>query len=93
MLYLSTPNDYFDHLLEEYEKCLLEGNHKITVLGDLNSNLANLTLLSTKMLTHFMKQLQLQELVNQPTRITGNTSSHLDVILTNSPDYHHYCSL
>ena len=84
-----SPSDYhfYDHLLVECEKGLLNYGDKLIVVGDLNSNVSLVSSQQTKFLFSFMKHFHLHELLQSPTRVTATTSSHLDLILTNIPDY------
>ena len=59
-------------------KCV--GNQSFSILGDLNSDLLNPTLVK------FCKSLSLCQLVQEPTRITSVSSTLIDVIVTNMKD-------
>ena len=56
------------------------------ILGDLNCNLLEPTLQTTKKLQEIFKLYQLTQLINNPTRITKSTRSLLDVCFTSSPE-------
>ena len=56
-------------------------------MGDLNSNLSQVSSQQTKFLLLFMKLFHLHELVQSPTRVTATTTSQLDLILINIPCY------
>ena len=84
-----SPSDYhfYDNLLIECEKGFLNFGDKLIVLGDLNSDLTQMTSQQTKFLVSFMRHFHLHELVQSPTRVTATTTSQLDLILTNIPSY------
>ena len=84
-----SPSDYhfYDNLLIECEKGFLNFGDKLIVLGDLNSDLTQMTSRQTKFLVSFMRHFHLHELVQSPTRVTATTTSQLDLILTNIPSY------
>ena len=71
----------------ECEKGLLNYGDKLVIMGDLNSNLSQVSSPQTKFLFSFMKQFHLHELVQSPTRVTATTTSQLDLILTNIPSF------
>ena len=79
---------FFNDLLNECDLAL-SANKRIAILGDLNCNLMDSSLPTTKLLTSFCNQLNLVELVCAPTRVTETSISQLDVILTNDPGYFH----
>ena len=60
---------------------------RLVILGDFNPNFSQVSSPQTKFLFSFMKQFQLHELVQSPTRVTATTTSHLDLILTNIPSF------
>ena len=78
----------YDDLLQECENALVGKTQKLLIVGDLNSNLLQPSLPQTHVLklVAMMKHLNLNELVGQPTGVTGSSSSQIDVILTNVPD-------
>ena len=59
----------------------------MVILGDFNSDPTLTSSPQVKFLHSFMNQFHLHELVQSPTRVTATTSSHLDLILTNSPSH------
>ena len=68
---------------------LLNCNQKLLILGDFNADPTLSTSQQTKFLNSFIRQFDLHELVQSPTRVTATTSSQLDLILTNCPSYFH----
>ena len=76
-----SQSDFMDQLLSECENLLVLNPRHVVMLGDLNSDLPQ-----TKALVSIMRQLNLTQLVQNPTRITASSSSFIDVILTNSPE-------
>ena len=84
-----SPSDYhfYDNFLVECEKGLLTYCDRLVILGDFNSNFSQVSSPQTKFLFSFMRQFQLHELVQSPTRVTATTTSQLDLILTNIPGF------
>ena len=82
-----SPSDYhfYDYLIMECEKALLRSCQKLIIIGDLNSDMSQISSQIAKSLLSFMNQFHLCELVQSPTHITATTSSQLDLILTNIP--------
>ena len=76
------PSQYtfFDNLFFEHETAQLQCP-RLLVLGDGNVNLLNPTSSLIKLLLSVMRQVQLTDIIGEPTRITINTSSQIDVIL------------
>ena len=62
-------------------------NVEYYIMGDLNCNLAATTLdHNSTLLTSITDLYDLNQLINEPTRITESSSTLIDVILTNTPD-------
>ena len=57
---------------------------EIIILGDLNCNLLNPTSYEAKVLLDTCSELHLTQLIKDPTRITPQTSSLLDIIMISS---------
>ena len=61
-------------------------NKELYILGDLNSDLWTTKQTRAKrLLMELCEIYQLKQLITEPTRITPNSSTLIDVILTNSP--------
>jgi len=71
----------------ECEKVLLGSSQHLVILSDFNSDSTANSSPWSRFLHSFMGQFNLHELVQCPTRVTATTSSHLDLILTNSPSH------
>ena len=56
-------------------------------MGDLNCNMLEPTLLSTRKLNEILELYQMQQLINNPTRVTELTQSLLDVCITSNPEH------
>ena len=57
------------------------------IVGDANSNLLELTKKPhTKRLIDIMDIYQLKQMIQQPTRITENSGTLIDVFITNNPE-------
>ena len=72
---------FFDKFLAECESDLLQCP-QITILGDMNADLLKPSCVQTKSLLSVMKQLQLVDLVNAPTRVTMTSSTEIDVLMS-----------
>ena len=77
------PSQYcfFDKFLTECELAHLQCP-RIAILGDLNTDLLKPFCSQTKSLLFVMKQLQLDDLVHAPTRVTMDSSTQIDVLMT-----------
>ena len=76
-----SQHDLFDAFLAEYETAHLQCP-SIAIFGDVNADLLKPCYPCTKLLLSVMKQLQLVDLVCTPTRVTMDSSSQIDVLLT-----------
>ncbi len=65
-------------------------NKEVYILGDLNCNMLEPTLLSTKKLNETLELYQLHQLIKNPTRVTELSSSLLDVCTTSNPEHISY---
>ena len=72
---------FFDKFLSECEAAQMHCP-RLSVLGDVNVDLLKSSCSLTKLFLSIMKQLQLTDLVCVPTRVTINSSSQIDVLLT-----------
>ena len=72
---------FFDKFLAECESGLLQCP-QTTILGDMNADLLKPSCAQTKSLLSVVKQLQLVDLVNAPTRVTMTSSAQIDVLMT-----------
>ena len=77
------PSQYtfFNNFLSEYETAQLQCP-RLLVLGDVNVNLLNPSCSLTKLFLSIMRQVQLIDIVGEPTRITINTSQIDDILTT-----------
>lgn len=71
----------FNHLLDVFRIICLR-NKPVFILGDLNDNLLS----PDNKLGKIIKNMKLSQLIDKPTRITPNSSTLLDVIITNKID-------
>ena len=78
-----TVSSVRDDLKPKFIEALLLGK-KIIILGDLNCNLLNPTSYEAKVLLDTCSELHLTQLIKDPTRITPQTSSLLDIIMISS---------
>jgi hypothetical protein len=58
---------------------------QVVIMGDLNCNLLNPSCAEAKVLTDTFYELNMTQLVKDPTRITSHSRSLLDVIMISSP--------
>ena len=66
---------------------LIDGESKqLYIFGDLNCNMLQLNLSTTKKLQEIMELYQLTQLIDSPTRITNSNQSLLDVSITSTPE-------
>ncbi len=75
----SASSVFLAHLTNEFDTASSIGN-EITLIGDLNCDLGRAGLTQSKMFLNFLKQFNLTEIVNAPTRVTMSTASFIDVI-------------
>ena len=90
-----TPRKSSDELFDKFEKCLKKVDSKYKehyILGDLNCDLIASNIHShTSKLIDLFDIYQLSQLINEPTRVTENTKTLIDHIITNNKEYltHH----
>lgn len=87
--------DLFQHSLDKLRDCLTP-NSIVIILGDLNahfcySNPLESTIVGVR-LHRFLQFNNLCQIIREPTRVTATTSSIIDLIITNVPDYFIYTS-
>ena len=83
------PNSKVDFMdqLENYFNILDEQNKELIITGNLNCDLSLLILQPHSCrLIDILELFQLKQLIVDPTRITSNTESLLDIMATNRPD-------
>ena len=73
----------WDELKPKFIEALLLGK-EIIILGDMNCNLLKTSCYESKILLDTCSELHLTQLIKDPTRITSQTSSLLDVIMISS---------
>ena len=82
-----TPNeslevfDYLDDLL----RYATQKNLEVIILGDLNCDYLNDSLGQTKRLLEFLAANELEQIIKEPTRVTCNTRSLIDLLVTSTP--------
>ena len=75
--------DYLDDVMRYATRNKLE----IIIVGDLNCDCLNATLKQTERLLEFTMVNELEQLINEPTRVTSTTTSTLiDVLITSTPN-------
>ena len=73
--------------IEKLIELLDDKNKEVYILGDLNCNMLEPTLLPTKKLNEILELYQMRQLINNPTRVTELTQSLLDVCITSNPEH------
>ena len=80
-----STNDVFKKI-EELIKLIDDESKELFIFGDLNCNMLQLNLSTTKKLQEIMELYQLTQLIDSPTRITNSSQSLLDVVITSTPE-------
>ena len=80
-----STNEVFKKI-EELIKLTDDESKGLYIFGDLNCNMLQLNLSTTKKLQEIMKLYQLTQLIDSPTRITNSNQSLLDVSITSTPE-------
>ena len=73
--------DYLDDLL----RYATQKNLEVIILGDLNCDYLNDSLGQTKRLLEFLAANELEQIIKEPTRVTCNTRSLIDLLVTSTP--------
>ena len=80
-----SANEVFKKI-EELIKLIDDESKELYIFGDLNCNMLQLNLSTTKRLQEIMELYQLTQLIDSPTRITNSNQSLLDVSITSTPE-------
>ena len=75
------PNNSFNYIFELFGHICLR-KKPVLILGDINDNLLS----QENKIGNIIHSLSLTQLINKPTRITTNSSTLLDLIITNKKD-------
>ena len=81
----SSTNEVFKKI-EELIKLIDDESKELYIFGDLNCNMLQLNLSTTKKLQEILELYQLTQLIDSPTRITNSSQSLLDVAITSTPE-------
>ena len=81
----NTPLACFDNDLTPSFLSASSLNKPVYILGDLNCNLLNSESPDSRALTDFCRSFNLIQMINSPTRVTEETESLIDVIITSTP--------
>ena len=76
-----SPSSTFDILLDKFRTIVLR-KKPVFILGDINDN----QLVPNSRLSKIINTCKLTQLIDKPTRITENSKTLLDVIITNNPN-------
>ena len=82
-----TPLSFFEDTLKPIYTQALLLNKPIIILGDLNCDGLDSSCHEYAAINSFTREMNLQQLIKEPTRITTTTESLLDVILVSDPSY------
>ena len=86
------PPRNFENALEIIENNIThiyaDENLGLIIMGDLNADMLNTTDIKTKKYNTFFKQISVDQLVNEPTRVTDKTITLLDHVLGNRKGYY-----
>lgn len=80
-----TPLSFFEDTLKPIYTQALLLNKPIIILGDLNCNGLDSSCHEYAAINSFTREMNLQQLIKEPTRITTTTETLLDVILVSDP--------
>ena len=83
----SAGSDYYDNIVGEIQRAKDCTNH-IILMGDLNFNYDVTDTLGKNQITQIENMFNMKQLVNSPTRITVQTKSLIDVILSTDCEQH-----
>ena len=81
----NTPLSFFEDTLKPVYTQVLLLNKPIIILGDLNCDGLDSSCREYAAINSFTREMNLQQLIKEPTRITATTESLLDVILVSDP--------
>ena len=82
----NTPDDFLDKF-EEYLKLADSKYQEIYILGDMNCDTFSVPLgVHTRRFCDILNNYQLFQLINEPTRITENSETCIDLVITNKKD-------
>ena len=78
---------YFNDMVDTIEKAHNTDKHMV-ILGDMNYNYVFDETMSENPICLLENMFLLKQLIDAPTRVTENSSSLIDIILTNEPNHH-----
>ena len=78
---------YFNDMVDTIEKAHNTDKHMV-ILGDMNYNYVFDETMSENPICLLDNMFLLKQLIDAPTRVTENSSSLIDIILTNEPNHH-----
>src|ERR1700744_1424173 len=78
-----SDNEFID-LFEKWCDDNIDHEEPITICGDFNINLLNKTCSTSKRILRVIQSLGLKQIVTEPTRVTENTKSLIDYVVTNN---------
>jgi hypothetical protein len=85
----SADETYFEHLLDNFEK-VMTGDKDVVILGDFNFDFVLNEGLSSNPAHYIEELLNCTQLVHEPTRVTANSSTTIDLIYSSIADKHKY---
>ena len=82
--HLNPDAEYFSSIEDSIFLAIDTGTRDAIISGDLNCNMFNLR--TAQKINSICEQLLLHQVINDPTHFTENSSSLIDIILTNNKD-------
>ena len=79
----NSPSSFLDESLDLVEQAL-ESCHNVVITGDLNYNV--LSEKGSQQIKSIETMFRMKQIISSPTRVTKDSSSLLDVIITNVPE-------
>ena len=83
----SSGQDYFDNILDVIQRAM-DMSDQVIVMGDLNFDCISGLGSSENQISYIEKLFDMKQLISSPTRVTLNSKSLLDVILTTNCEKH-----
>ena len=83
------PPDMPVEAFNEYEQCIqkMDGeNKKIICIGDFNCDWLQPDKIETRRLSHLARMYQLDQMIDEPTRVTERSRTQIDLFFSNRPE-------
>ena len=66
-----------------------EGNPDVLLMGDMNVDLLTVRAANTKKYENFLRLNRMEQLMEEPTRISGRSTTLIDHIVVNRPEFYY----